>query len=1269
MADFKLGRLKFKWRGDWAVSTAYVVDDIVKYGGNCYVVVSNHTSQASIANFYTDLTAGKYQLHTEGLFFKGNWATTTFYKLNDLVKYGGFQYRCTTQHTSGAANENFDRTKFEVYTDGLQWEDTYNASTVYQDGDVVSYGGYTYVYKADTPQSGQTPTDNAIWDVLTTGWKALGEYSHGTAYKTGDTVQYGGNNYVATANHSNQYPAVQSTGATNTSYWTLNIEGYNNRGTYNSSTVYNIGDVVRYTSSSYQQLKDRQTNVTPGSDGTVWGLIAQGDSGAVMNTRGDIIVQNASEAARLSIGTVGSVLTTDGKDPKWSNAEGRNVYYVSNSGSDSNPGTEYLPFRTIKQGCKIASSGDVVEIDTIAGGTGGTPAVYDVVQTSSSGSGLGVQARVTTDGSSTPTVVITNGGSGHSAGDDITIAGSQLGSSSNLTFNIVSVSVGDVVYVKNGVYREKLPLNVHAGVTIQGESLRGTEVRPATGTGYQIATHTQTGGAVDASNGTAGTYNYVHSSEDWGTKYAITKVDNDTFTITLGTSTFAHTYVSGGQVRKESDGTKLTISDCPYNNTTGVLTVTTSAAHGLVNGNEIRLRDILYNCDNGQKTYPRKGHGAIFNVVQTADSSSPTVTLYHGGYEYAVGDLIVVPKASIGAPTTDMIVSVVSVENNNASNMWLTNNATNIVQMTFKGLTGVPNAGGTGKAAVVSLSPDGNITTTSPYIQNCSSVNASATGIQIDGNIHSAGNKSILANDFTQINSDGIGVHALAGGRGEMVSVFTYYCAKSFYAHSGGFIRALNCSSGYGEKGAVSEGEDPNETPVIVQTNGEMLTWDSNGFVGAATASDVQDSITTNGSGTATIVGATSGATATFFRYNISTQVLHIKSRSGTFQNGETITITKENSTTFQVALKSSNAQTGQYGGLISVKTSTTALTSTGIIKTGANVKFAADSNYYRVSAVTEENTTAETATIRLTANIQSTSSIAANNSTRITSKFSNLRLTGHDFLNIGTGDIVTSNYPSDASQVPDQADEVDELTGGRVYYTSTDQDGDFRVGDLFRIQQSTGIATLNADAFDLSGLSELQLGSIGAELGATINEFSTDETLGGDSNTAIPTERAIIGYTQRDQMGTGHLVPPTGTTAQRPTGGNLKTGGIRYNSSLVTWEGYNGTQWTGLGGGNPWATFTADGSTALTVAANDRYYVDTTAAAQTLTLPAAPQGGDQVSIVDLAGTFDTNNLTIARNGKKIMGATADMTISTENAGIQLVYTGATQGWKLTQNF
>jgi len=448
-----------------------------------------------------------------------------------------------------------------------------------------------------------------------------------------------------------------------------------------------------------------------------------------------------------------------------------------------------------------------------------------------------------------------------------------------------------------------------------------------------------------------------------------------------------------------------------------------------------------------------------------------------------------------------------------------------------------------------------------------------------------------------------------------------------------------------------------------------MLKYATAGFIGAATESDVADTVTTSGTPTAaTIVGVTSGATATLIRVNISLDYLHITSRSGNFTQGEVCTVTKDDSSTYQLTLDasfgdSSAAQTGQEGPLIRVDGS--ALSSATAITVGSNVVFAGDTaKYYRISAVSETNTSATTALIRLTESVTTARAIADNEAGTITTDFSNVRLTGHDFLNIGTGDFTTSNYPGVESQAPNQEREITETNGGRVYFTSTDQKGDFRVGDLFRIEQSTGVATLNADAFDLSGLSQLQLGSIGAELGATINEFSTDETLSNDSNSAVPTERAVVGYTQRDQMGTGHLVPPTGTTAQRPTGGALKTGGIRYNSSLVTWEGYNGTAWTGLGGGNPWAST----STNITIAANDRYFVDTSGGAKTITLPASPQTGDQVSLVDLAGTFDTNNLTIGRNSLKINGATADLVVDVEDAAIQLVYTGATYGWKLTSN-
>ena len=58
----------------------------------------------------------------------------------------------------------------------------------------------------------KTPADNTYWDVVTTGFNAEGVYVHGTTYKTGDTVQYGGNSYVCILDATNQRPA-QSDGS------------------------------------------------------------------------------------------------------------------------------------------------------------------------------------------------------------------------------------------------------------------------------------------------------------------------------------------------------------------------------------------------------------------------------------------------------------------------------------------------------------------------------------------------------------------------------------------------------------------------------------------------------------------------------------------------------------------------------------------------------------------------------------------------------------------------------------------------------------------------------------------------------------------------------------------------------------------------------------------------------------------------------------------------------------------------------------------------
>jgi hypothetical protein len=133
-----------------------------------------------------------------------------------------------------------------------------------------------------------------------------------------------------------------------------------------------------------------------------------------------------------------------------------------------------------------------------------------------------------------------------------------------------------------------------------------------------------------------------------------------------------------------------------------------------------------------------------------------------------------------------------------------------------------------------------------------------------------------------------------------------------------------------------------------------------------------------------------------------------------------------------------------------------------------------------------------------------------------IREKYSQVRLTGHDFLNIGFGDQYESGYPA---QVPrlgslQSQDQVIENNFGRVFYTSTDQDGNFKVGSLFGVEQATGIVTLSASQFGLTGLEQLSLGGIAVGgSSVVIQQFSTDATFIANSDTIIPTQRAVKSY------------------------------------------------------------------------------------------------------------------------------------------------------------
>ncbi len=128
-------------------------------------------------------------------------------------------------------------------------------------------------------------------------------------------------------------------------------------------------------------------------------------------------------------------------------------------------------------------------------------------------------------------------------------------------------------------------------------------------------------------------------------------------------------------------------------------------------------------------------------------------------------------------------------------------------------------------------------------------------------------------------------------------------------------------------------------------------------------------------------------------------------------------------------------------------------------------------------------------------------------------------------------------------------------------------------------------------------------------------------------------------------------------------TGNTLSIANGKYR--MVATDGTNWYDIFSLAGlGEAWQ----DKSGNYTAADGDNLFVDTSGGAVTITLPASPSIGNQVKIIDSHGTAATNNITVGRNSQKIQGSAADLTISTNRAGIALVFYESDHGWLLKYN-
>jgi len=181
-----------------------------------------------------------------------------------------------------------------------------------------------------------------------------------------------------------------------------------------------------------------------------------------------------------------------------------------------------------------------------------------------------------------------------------------------------------------------------------------------------------------------------------------------------------------------------------------------------------------------------------------------------------------------------------------------------------------------------------------------------------------------------------------------------------------------------------------------------------------------------------------------------------------------------------------------------------------------------------------------------------------------------------------------------------------------------------------------------------------------------TVGAFTVQfKTVSGTGPTFSTTDKGFkLVYSDGTNVTDVPLGVPGGSDKQVQFNNNGSFGGITMgtNGQVLKTDGTTAS-FGDISGGAVWQAVTT--STTFTAVAGNGYFINTSSAAITATLPASPTLGDFISFIDYAGTFDTNNFTVARNGKNIQGVAEDLTVAVERAGFTLVFTDNTQGWLL----
>lgn len=913
MAEFRISRFRYTWKGDWTATTSYIKDDIVKFGSSSWVCIRSHTAtsfqsdQDFLANpGDTDFSPAWIKM-TDGATYRGLWSQATLYNPGDIVLYGGNLYSVVTSFTSSAVFEdNFSNLSY--YIESINWTGEWSENTRYGQGDLVRYGGkiykcvlgHTSSTSSDGPEVGDNDSQDdstlETWEIYYDGIDFKGDYSNDSVrYKKDDLVIYNGSllRCLEVYISSTQFDS---------SKWTIEADGYEFENGWDNSVYYSQGSLVRYGGFLYFALKSNYNKNPIDSvyiqdfdiDAPYWSLFSEkynfrGEWGVTETyrtgdvvRRGGILYISLIDNAQEDGSTLGYLDTSNWKvlneSTNWSGfwaedtlyAKGDVVSYLgsiykaniehiaqggldSNAPGDSGSGYNYWDI-LIETATPVGmnSQGDLLTFDLSRREYG------DLSTIGPASVGIGASGQLLTINNEQSVFYKTYGQISRTfyvSVDGIDdIEDPQRGKSTNKPWKTIRFAceqaddgfAGETtVSVSTGEFSEILPIIIPARTVILGAELRSTNIRPndpipelANDSSYTIAVLNRmfdiildilTGEEIIKSSGNPLDQVILYDPEDEEMVLSVNVATaSDIQTLIIGIVNYINFYInSTGSGGPDLVGTNTPVTDEGYNN----------AALILEANKEFLAEEAVAFMRSTFPTYTFDGNLCKRDMRRYIDAWKYDI-IYTGNYKSLLAARYY-RNAVLGSSLDDMFYC---------------RDSTGVRNCTLKGLSGTLNppntfdlyrrpTGGAYTSLDPGWGPNDNrvwIVNRSPYIQGVTNLGDNCTGIKIDGALHNGGNKSMVANDYTQVLSDGIGAWALNNGRTELVSVFTYYCQIGYYTKDGGIIRATNGNCSYGNYGAISDGVDPLEDPQRVTVNGQ----NQEAIVDQALAGEFVDEIT-----------------------------------------------------------------------------------------------------------------------------------------------------------------------------------------------------------------------------------------------------------------------------------------------------------------------------------------------------------------------------------------------------------------------------------------